>query len=243
MAASGTSTTDMILGLMRIKNEARWIERCVRSILPLCGRVIIMDDHSSDGTPDICAALPDVDVLHSPFETANEGRDKNWLLEQSASLHPEWIVFIDGDEMLAPHVTEEVRGFMGRPDLSCLSLRVLYLWNDEHTVRMDGVYGDFHRESIFRPNGSRYADRSPGANFHCGNVPLGARYKRKVLSAPLLHFGYMHREDRLRKFEWYNQQDPGNSAEDGYRHMVVGDMYPADSRFVHGGPLKLEALT
>jgi hypothetical protein len=47
----------MIIGLLRIKNEARWIARVVRSIQPVCGRILIFDDHSTDGTPEICESL------------------------------------------------------------------------------------------------------------------------------------------------------------------------------------------
>jgi hypothetical protein len=33
----------MIIALLRIKNEARWIARVVQSILPVCGRILIFD--------------------------------------------------------------------------------------------------------------------------------------------------------------------------------------------------------
>jgi glycosyltransferase involved in cell wall biosynthesis len=46
----------MIIGLLRIKNEARWIERVVRSIQPVCGRNLIFDDHSTEGTPEVCVS-------------------------------------------------------------------------------------------------------------------------------------------------------------------------------------------
>jgi hypothetical protein len=182
-----------------------------------------------------------VTVLESPFTGTDEARDKNWLLDHAMELSPEWCVFIDGDEMLAPGAVEDVRKAM-TPAETCLSLRVFYLWDREDQVRWDGVYGDFHRESIFRPNGSRFEVKPGCPNFHCGNVPYGARRKRTVLQAPLLHFGYLHREDRERKFDWYNQQDPNNWREDGYRHMVIGDLFPADSRFTHGGPLNVQSL-
>jgi glycosyltransferase involved in cell wall biosynthesis len=231
----------MILGLLRIKNESRWIEKCISSILPLCDQVFAMDDHSEDDTAALCAALPNVSVLPSPFEGLNECRDKQWLLDRAMELKPEWIVFIDGDEMLAPGYVDQLRVEMRSP-YPCLSLRVLYLWDSETQVRVDGVYGDFHRESVFRPNGSRFETNSNGGNFHCGNVPWGNRQHRKVLDIPLLHFGYLHREDRINKYHWYNRRDPENAIEDSYRHMVVGDIFPANSRFTHGGPLRLAPL-
>jgi len=231
----------MILGLLRIRNESRWISRCIHSILPLCDKVLVMDDHSDDDTLNICAGIPNVEVHASPFEGLNEARDKNWLLDKAMKQGAEWIVAIDGDEMLAPGYANALRNEMKAP-YSCLSLRVLYLWNDENTVRMDGVYSDFHRESVFRPNGSRFEAHGNGAHFHCGNVPSAIRQRRRVLDIPLLHFGYMHKEDRVRKYAWYNKHDGGNAREDYYRHMVVGDLFPSASRFMHGGPLRLERV-
>lgn len=231
----------MILGMMRVKNEARWIERVIASILPLCDRVFVMDDHSEDGTLQILLNMPKVVPYGSPFTGLNESRDKNWLLDKVLEHKPEWIVSIDGDEILSPSAVEPLRAAMNGPH-HCLSLRVLYLWDREDQIRVDGVYGDFHRESVFRPNGSRFPEGS-GVNFHCGNVPSGARQNRAVLNnVPLLHLGYLHKEDRVRKFAWYNSTDPGNEREDHYRHIVVGDMFPADSQFQHGGPLRLQSI-
>jgi len=227
---------------MRVKNEARWIERCVRSFLPICDRAVIMDDHSTDGTPDICAAIPNVEVLSSPFSDLDESRDKNWLLEHVGST--DWILSIDGDEMLAPGEEGKLRDEMANlhPAYSCLSFRILYLWDREDQVRVDGVYGQFRRESAFKPNGAQFSSTSAGGNFHCGNVPWQIRQKRKAADVALLHFGYMHREDRERKFYWYNDRDPMNFGEDCYRHILIGDLYPASSKFMHAGPLELKPL-
>lgn len=232
----------MIIGCLRIKNEARWIERSIRSFLPLCDRVLVFDDHSTDNTVEICESIPGVTVYHSPFQGLNECRDKGWLLEKATPLRPSWLCFWDGDEILAPGHQEPLKEAMAGP-WGCLSLRIVYLWNDEHTARVDGVYGDFCRESIFRPNGARFIPRRAGANFHCGNVPAGNRINKRVLhDVHLLHTGYMHQEDRIRKYGWYREQDPNNAVEDGYRHMVVGDLFPSDAVFRYGGPLKLQPV-
>lgn len=231
----------MVTGVMRVKNEARWIERCVRSILHVCDQIIIMNDHSTDDTYEICREIsPKVSIHHSPFTGLNEVRDKNWLLEKAAG--SKWIVSIDGDEMLAPGGDVALIEAMRKSVQPCLSLRVFYLWDSESLVRVDGVYGDFHRESVFRPNGVKFIGTSSGGNFHCGNVPQGLREKREVVEVPLLHFGYMDRSDRVRKYEWYNLQDPENLVEDRYRHMVIGDLFPGESKFNHGGPLKVKRL-
>jgi glycosyltransferase involved in cell wall biosynthesis len=242
----------MILGLQRIKNEQSWIYRSVTSFLPLCDQILVFDDHSEDETAFICKGIPGVTVYPSPFEGLNEVRDKNWLLDKAMELKPEWICFWDGDEILAPGQQEALREAMkGRN--SCLSLKIVYLWNDERTQRTDGVYGDFHRESVFRPNGSRFIPHGSAAHFHCGNVPHGNRLTKRVLEIPLLHMGYMHREDRIRKWKFYSDNDPVNVHEGydprfperkNYPHVVQGDVpeVPANIKLRHAGPLELRAL-
>jgi glycosyltransferase involved in cell wall biosynthesis len=50
------------VGMLRVKNEQRWIARVIESILPLCEYVYILDDHSTDGTPEICSSYDQVTV-------------------------------------------------------------------------------------------------------------------------------------------------------------------------------------
>lgn len=233
------------VGMMRIKNEARWIERVLRSMQPLCTRIFILDDHSSDDTPRICARVPGVELYLSPFDDTREDRDKNWLLQHvEAAVNPgEWILAIDGDEEIEPGGLEKIARIAGNsPHHDTYKFQVLYLWDSPEQVRVDGVYARFFRPSMFRMRpGARFRSHA-GAGFHCGNVPEPIRID--YADVRLLHWGYMTREDRLRKYAFYTAPDkqPVPEREDGYRHCVVGDLFPASSQFRHGGPLKLVPL-
>jgi glycosyltransferase involved in cell wall biosynthesis len=67
-----------MVGAMRIKNEAPHISEVLTRALELCERVFVFDDHSIDGTPDVCETFGDRVVLHtSPFSGLDEARDKN----------------------------------------------------------------------------------------------------------------------------------------------------------------------
>jgi hypothetical protein len=245
----------MFIGALRVKNESRWIERVIRAMQPLCEVVHVLDDSSTDGTQEICEGTDGVVLHRSPFRDLNESRDKQALLElviaslPSSDLRgaesPHIILAFDGDEVLmdgGQNVILEVTARGGQ----CWTVPIRYLWDNEKQWRTDGVYGKFLRPSIFRltDRAVRYQSTpfGNGANFHCSSVPQGFLHCALYCNAPLLHYGYMHREDRLRKFEWYNRIDGGNVGEDGYRHMLVGDTYPDDSRFRWGGPLQLQPL-
>ena len=231
--------------MLRVKNESRWIADVLRSALVVCDRVYVLDDHSTDGTGEICRGFGDrLRVYSSPFSGLDEARDKNWLLDAirlAGEAH--WILAIDGDEMLSN--PEAVRASIASEASESYALRVLYLWNRPDQVRADGVYSRFWRPSLFRARaGVNFRSTANGGNFHCGNVPQDLAKSAQRSDAYLLHFGYMDARDRRRKFDWYNQQDPNNTAEDQYVHVIQGDPGgpPAHVRLRHAGPLVLSPL-
>jgi glycosyltransferase involved in cell wall biosynthesis len=236
-----------IAAMMRVRNEARWISEVLGSIHPITREILVLDDHSTDATPALCATAG-ATVIHSPFAEADkdEARDKNFLLEVvRATVAPDYVLAIDGDEIIEPAAAAKLPG-MFNTDRAFYTMKVKYLWNDRQHVRMDGVYARFERASAFslvrQPAGVKFRSTGYGANFHCGNVPAGLVGNAYSTGLALLHLGYMHQEDRLRKYAWYNQIDPNNGYEDRYRHMVVGDVFPAESKFLHGGPLKVWSI-
>ena len=67
----------------------------------------------------------------------------------------------------------------------------------------------------------RIVQLTPGTgNFHCGNIPQGLVGRIQEIDVRLKHYGYLTREQRRAKYEWYNQNDPHNISEDEYRHLV-----------------------
>jgi len=254
-----------IIGLLRIRNEVRWIETVVRAITPVCEHVLVLDNDSDDGTADVCRSIPGVTVYDFATSGINasagdESAGKDWLLSKAYELVPEqykcgnpvspWFgLMVDGDEALMPADQETVRDMARRPE-HAWHFRIPYAWNDENTYRVDGVYSrmaELGRPSMFRLMNESFRFQKTrfgkdGQNFHCSSVPQEMLHHARPSTARLKHFGYMHAEDRIRKYHWYNERDPENRIEDGYRHMVIGDLFPATSRFIHAGPLELRPL-
>lgn len=236
----------MTFGLLRVRNEARWIQRAIRSIMPLCEDILVLDDHSNDGTADLCDDLGCI-VYRSSFEGIDETRDKDFLLAQVWALGAkvdDHCIMIDGDEVLHP---DDVPAVTAAVEVAavCCSFHIVYLWDREDQVRIDRWYKEFRRPSLFRLTSTQLTFRRTawGGNMHCSSAPAQLLDSIVPIPARLLHYGYLHREDRIRKYEWYNAVDPNNALEDQYRHMVVGDVFPADSAFRWAGPLELRPLT
>lgn len=233
-------------GLLRIKNEARWIARVVKALQPLCAEILILDDHSTDGTQDICRKLGCV-VFDSPFDDFHEARDKEYLLgkvwDYGAQLGDSCIM-VDGDEEILSKDILALSRIIDEGTVNCGTFKVLYLWNDEHTIRVDRWYQEVRRASYFRLiiHDLTFMRTDFGGNMHCSSAPQQLLNMIVHLPVHVLHYGYMLKEDRIRKFHWYNSIDPNNAFEDEYRHMVIGDVFPADSKCKWAGPLKVASL-
>jgi glycosyltransferase involved in cell wall biosynthesis len=250
--------------ILRIKNEARWIRQVLEAIQPICHKIFIMDDNSTDNTIAICSEFPNVIVKPSPFTTLDESRDKNWIYDQALCYPeyanrqwPHWLLCIDGDEVLDARDSHLLYELMTSPrEIPAMKFKIIYLWN-ETMQRVDGVYNDFCRPSAFRIINPGFRFQSTpfgnGANFHCSSIPQELLYQAVKTDVRLTHLGYMDKENRIRKWNWYNQIDPGNIGEGfdpshpergAYPHIVQGDIpeVPAGVRLMHAGPLTLKPL-
>ncbi len=248
-----------IIGMLRVKNESRWIQRVLQAMLPVCDSIHLFDDHSTDETPRIAEYLG-VKVYRSEFEGLDEQRDKQFLMGQiydsipAEDQHftrgnpkaPYWALCLDGDEELIGNAGELLHNAASSDRAQSYSLRVLYAWNSETQIRVDGVYGDFRRPSLFRLMNRAFAFQTTpnGGNLHCSSIPQEMIAGFRPCEASLLHYGYLDAELRRRKYDWYNRVDPNNLAEDCYRHITQGDPggVPAYRRLRWAGPLELQPL-
>lgn len=246
-----------LAGMLRIRNEERWIEEVLLSMLPVCtAGVVVFDDSSDDQTPAIVARLAEetrngagfrIVPIASPYPRSagiDEGRDKDFLVKRvMETFDPDWILCVDGDEVLAAGADKAIAGCIEFGNMWSYSLKIAYLWDRVDQVRTDGIYGNFWRPSLFftRATTLDFKRTAFGGNFHCSNVPADLLSSSGQCRAQLKHYGYMDRDQRVAKWRWYNSIDPGNQHEDCYRHVVQGDIpeVPRDAELLHAGPLRL----
>lgn len=222
-----------LTGLLRVKNESKYLGRAVKSIKPICERVYVMDDHSTDNTRDIAYDLGCV-VLRSPFPVndLDEARDNTWLLDAAlARVYPSecgplssiWFLHMDGDEELVERDRVKLNDdmFWGTPQQYCV--QILYLWGDEQTVRVDAHYSKCYKPALFRAvsHGMTYQNHS--GKIHSTGVPREIGYSPRLHDPEpvrLLHYGYMDSDVRQKKFEWYMSVD--SKQEEFYRRECFG---------------------
>lgn len=96
-----------------VYNMEKYLRLCLDSICPQAGddtEVWLLDDGSSDGSETICdeyaAKYSFIHVLHQSNQGVSAARNRLIRLAEG-----KWLVFVDGDDLLAPHALEVMRGY------------------------------------------------------------------------------------------------------------------------------------
>jgi radical SAM superfamily enzyme YgiQ (UPF0313 family)/GT2 family glycosyltransferase/glycosyltransferase involved in cell wall biosynthesis/SAM-dependent methyltransferase len=217
-----------IVCMMRIRNEERWIKEVFDSIARFADGIVVLDDGSTDHTPEICKfhpAVVDYQRLEDPVR--DQMRDKMLALKLAIAQKPDWIMGLDGDEPLensaAPRIFSAIRNCP--PDVSVLKIESLFMWNDMQHYRTDGIYKRICQERLFRLEGQdveslRYLPTTFRENGHCTRLPAGIRGREMEIDVKILHLGYMYPEVRARRHEYYRKRDPQEFARGDYDHLL-----------------------
>lgn len=93
----------MISAVVLTHNDEIILPRCLEG-LRWCDEVIVIDDNSTDGTVNVAKKLG-VKVCFHPLNDDFAGQ-RNFGLAQAGG---EWVLFVDSDEVVTPHLAGEIR--------------------------------------------------------------------------------------------------------------------------------------
>jgi glycosyltransferase involved in cell wall biosynthesis len=85
-----------------VKNEAKVIERCVRSLLPHIDCAIVVDTGSTDSTPELlmklfAAAGKPLELRYAPFENFEQARNEALRIARVSPLDWQYLILVDAD--------------------------------------------------------------------------------------------------------------------------------------------------
>ncbi|WP_368490418.1 glycosyltransferase family 2 protein [Clostridium sp. BJN0013] len=200
--------------VMLVRNESKkFLERVLTHAVKYIDNAVILDDASEDNSVEICKKVlentPLTLVENKEHGFNNEIVLRKQLWEIVTSTNPDWMLFLDADEIFEDRICEVVKALINQPNFDYYAFRLYDMWDENH-YRED-FYWRAHR--YYRPFLIRY---QPNFNYsweekplHCGRIP------QNIFSLPgcicyvrLKHFGWSTSELRQSKYIRYLEADP-----------------------------------
>ena len=203
-----------LLAMMAVRNEAnRFLQPVLDRLSTLADGIVILDDASTDHTPELCRAHPQVirfERLSTPLFPHNEAQLREKLWQLTVELNPDWILAVDADEIFETRNGREISAFLQQTQYELITFPVYHFWGDFRHYRVDrwwhpacGRTACLHRYQKNRTY--HWAPRT----LHCGRFPQEAyRMPRFDSAIPLLHLGYAHQWEHQEKYRRYLHLDP-----------------------------------
>jgi len=190
------------------KNEARNVERCLRSLAGIADEIVVVDDHSTDGTAELCERLG-ARVVRQDW--LGFGPQKNFA---NGLARHDWILSLDADEELDDELRRSIeaaraRGLAGAYQLS----------------RLNSYYGRFIRHGLEYPDRKvrlfpRRAARWNDSLVHEGLV-LDPALSVGRLDGHLLHYTYATVAEHVARANRYTDLAAEDALRRGSRPSVA----------------------
>ena len=136
-----------IVGTCQIYNEIRKenLKRFVKYFMPLLAELVVYDDGSTDGSYEYMLNHTPHVIRGGVNDFINERSHKQILLERALELKPDFILWMDADEVLTANGPERlplICDYAMAKGIDGISFHELNLWRSSSWRRMDSLFND-----------------------------------------------------------------------------------------------------
>ena len=217
-----------LIAVLAARNEARFLPGWFESVLPEVDGVIALDDGSTDTTLELLEGRREVlEVVRVPASRPRwEEVGNHRLLVRGALEHgAEWILAVDADERLERGFRDRAERVMRRGawlGFDAFALRLLELWGDRNTYRVDGPWGRKAVARLFRARQDHEFDTRP---LHGLKAPVQAAWRGRfpIADLRLYHLRMIQARDREARRQRYESMDPGELYQPGLGYAYLTD--------------------
>jgi glycosyltransferase involved in cell wall biosynthesis len=209
-------------------NEESNIAGCIESLL-WCDEIFVVDSFSTDRTPEIVRAFPEVRFFQRTYY--GSASQKNWAMDQVAH---DWILIFDADERCTPELQREIEALLAagpRAEGYTIKRRVYFLGR---VIRFSGWQHD-RVVRLVRKGSARY----PNRRVHADMVTRGPT---PVLRNPMEHYMAETLDEYARRIEKYSFWGASQHWRDGRRSGFVQIFGRSIWRFVRTYVFQLGVL-
>lgn len=167
--------------------------RFFSNITNVVDEVVIYDDGSVDDTADVCARYTEHVIKGKKNEFSNEVQHKQALLNYALGLSPDFILWLDADEVLtneASNQVQELCKYCIENNIDGVFLNEINLWNSSAWERLDSMFGGAWFCRLWKVKKGLHFKISQG--LHARQYPIGLDciIKNNINELAVLHYGF-----------------------------------------------------
>lgn len=219
-----------------VRNEAapdRYLHRVLENMRARSDAILILDDHSTDDTPVMCAPYADFMFYRMggvpAWGAEATAREELWRLATVTAAPGDWLCFWDADMLLS----RDPRPLMGTTALNTWCWPLYDLWDSEETYRADGHWqGHRHpRAWMVRPHDvpAGWAPTWTARGMHCGHLPSNWPLRAGVAPDDYYwrHYSFCTPDHRAVKHAQYlSQRDQLSPGERAHAESILDPVPP-----------------
>jgi glycosyltransferase involved in cell wall biosynthesis len=165
--------TPILSGVVLARNEARTVERTLKSLSKVCDEIVFVDGASTDGTLEIAKKYSSK-VFERPQKTIVE-TERAFAISKATG---DWIIYLDGDEWLSDELSNNISDLISKEGVDGYGLVEQLFY--KNMVLKWGYYRNNYQVRLYRKDAVKYngvIHEQPQIKGQVRNVDF-----------PLLHF-------------------------------------------------------
>lgn len=195
-----------LVGFMQVYNESKAgnLRRSLTALKEVCDDIVIYDDGSTDDSVTVAKEFTPNVITSDTNDFKREIFHKQQLLDFALSLKPDWVVWLDADEVFDR--TGELGGvralcqYGNENGIDGFSMLEYNLWKGMTHYRVDKLWFKNWQVRLWRNNGRLKYDLKDG--LHNMMYPEGmANIHRSDIK--IVHYGFSSEEKVKQKYELY----------------------------------------
>jgi len=198
-----------IVGICQIFNEIEKgnLERFIDNISPYVTELVVYDDGSTDGSYEHLKKHTKYILRSDRNEFCNEISHKEQLVQVAKGLNPDFILWLDADEVLSKNALHELPklcNYCIENNIDGVSFQELNLWRSNSWKRIDNLYNDGWFVRLWRVTPDLHYDTKK-SGLHQTPYPDTIKNIIKNDTIKVIHYGFFSDEAIARKFITYRK--------------------------------------
>jgi glycosyltransferase involved in cell wall biosynthesis len=127
-----------IVAAIPVRDGAWIIGKALDVLSNFCHKIVVLDDSSVDNTKEVCMAYEKVDWYEREYhdqKKREEGLQRQELMDHVVKHNPEYVLFLDCDEIPTPSFIKFIENL--DEDVNLWSARFINLFEDDKHYRVD----------------------------------------------------------------------------------------------------------